>query len=102
MGIRPAPSPLSDPVWCVYTSSISIFRKNISNSLLSEAKEAGFSDKQIGKAMGVTEKEVRQKRIEANIKPWVKQVSTPPPHQFYGLFQFKQLIMRLDISLVIP
>lgn len=64
---------------CVYTSSTSTFRKNISNSLLTEAKEAGFSDKQIGKAIGVTEKDVRQKRIEANIKPWVKQVGTPPP-----------------------
>ena len=66
-------------LWSVYTSSISTFRKNISNSLLMEAKEAGFSDKQIGKAIGVTEKDVRQKRIEANIKPWVKQVGAHLP-----------------------
>ena len=46
----------------------------MSSSLLTEAKEAGFSDRQIGNAIGVTEKDVREKRIEANIKPWVKQV----------------------------
>ena len=49
-------------------------RANICTSLLAEAKEAGFSDRQIGKAIGVSEVDVRQKRVEANITPWVKQV----------------------------
>lgn len=61
--------------FCDVNSLIQIFRKNVSNSLITEAKEAGFSDRQIGNAIGVTEKVVRQKRVEANIKPWVKQVS---------------------------
>ena len=50
--------------------------KSVSSSLLAEAKEAGFSDRQIGNAIGVSEKDVREKRVEANIKPWVKQIDT--------------------------
>lgn len=50
--------------------------KSVSSSLLVDAKEAGFSDRQIGKAIGVSEEDVRRKRIDANIKPWVKQIDT--------------------------
>lgn len=57
-----------------FVSFVFFSRANICTSLLAEAKEAGFSDRQIGKAIGVSEIDVRQKRVEANITPWVKQV----------------------------
>lgn len=59
-----------------------------------EAKEAGFSDKQIGKAIGVTEQDVRQKRIDANIKPWVKQVRKLSSCRFPPLFLINLLIFH--------
>jgi carbamoyl-phosphate synthase large subunit len=40
------------------------------------AKRKGFSDAQIGIATGQDEKTIRQKRIEFDIRPWVKQIDT--------------------------
>ena len=42
--------------------------------LLKWAKEAGFSDRQIGDIYGIAESEARELRLKHNIKPWVKQV----------------------------
>ncbi|CAL1529066.1 unnamed protein product [Lymnaea stagnalis] len=44
--------------------------------LLKTAKQAGFSDIQIGKAWGLTESEIRKMRYYWAIKPWVKQIDT--------------------------
>ena len=38
------------------------------------AKKAGFSDKQIGEQIGITESQARELRIKQNVIPWVKQV----------------------------
>ncbi len=48
----------------------------ISASLLLEAKRYGFSDFQLGKIWGVSEKEVRQWRGKANVQPTFKSVDT--------------------------
>jgi autonomous glycyl radical cofactor GrcA len=52
-----------------------INRTSVDPELLTVAKQSGFSDKQIGKAMDLTEIEAREMRTSLNIKPWVKQVS---------------------------
>ncbi|CAH1789870.1 unnamed protein product [Owenia fusiformis] len=39
-------------------------------------KAAGFSDKQIGRIFGISEKEARDLRVERGVKPWVKQIDT--------------------------
>lgn len=49
---------------------------DVPHELLKDAKEAGFSDKQIGKAVGLSEREARDMRVEKNITPWVKQIDT--------------------------
>ncbi|XP_034934748.1 CAD protein [Chelonus insularis] len=49
---------------------------NISHSILLGAKQIGFSDKQIAKAIKNTELAVRKKRKENNICPFVKQIDT--------------------------
>lgn len=51
-------------------------KKNISPSQIAEAKKLGFSDKQIANCTGVSENEVRQKRIKSGILPVVKQIDT--------------------------
>nr|XP_021142325.1 carbamoyl-phosphate synthase [ammonia], mitochondrial isoform X3 [Columba livia] len=43
---------------------------------LRRAKQIGFSDKQIGKCLRLTEVQCRQLRMEKNIVPWVKQIDT--------------------------
>ncbi|XP_072180802.1 carbamoyl-phosphate synthase [ammonia], mitochondrial-like [Diadema setosum] len=43
---------------------------------LVEAKEAGFSDLQIGQNIGVSETEARKLRLSHDIFPWVKQIDT--------------------------
>ena len=52
------------------------FRENVDPELLTVAKQSGFSDKQIGKAMSLSENEAREMRTALNIKPWVKQIDT--------------------------
>lgn len=51
-------------------------RENLSRELLLEAKKLGFSDKQIGLAVGLGELEVRQLRQSLGIRPWIKQIDT--------------------------
>ncbi|XP_015267203.1 PREDICTED: carbamoyl-phosphate synthase [ammonia], mitochondrial-like, partial [Gekko japonicus] len=46
---------------------------SIPEDTLRRAKQIGFSDKQIGKCLGVTETQSRDLRLERNITPWVKQ-----------------------------
>lgn len=41
-----------------------------------KAKELGFSDRQLAKFSGTSEKAVRRQRVEANITPFVKQIDT--------------------------
>ncbi|XP_006022338.2 carbamoyl-phosphate synthase [ammonia], mitochondrial isoform X1 [Alligator sinensis] len=49
---------------------------SIPEETLRRAKQIGFSDKQIGKCLGVTEAQSRQLRVKKNIMPWVKQIDT--------------------------
>lgn len=41
-----------------------------------KAKKMGFSDKQIAHAVGSTEDQVRARRLEFGIRPWVKKIDT--------------------------
>ena len=50
------------------------FRGSLQREDLIEAKQAGFSDKQLGRMIGVLENDVRNERIKQGVKPWVKQV----------------------------
>ncbi|XP_066478149.1 carbamoyl-phosphate synthase [ammonia], mitochondrial [Tiliqua scincoides] len=50
--------------------------ESISEESLRRAKQIGFSDKQIGKCLGVTEAQSRELRLKKNITPWVKQIDT--------------------------
>jgi len=49
---------------------------NLEPKLLREAKKLGFSDKQIGRAVNKSEKEIRQLRKNIGIIPVVKQIDT--------------------------
>lgn len=48
----------------------------VPDDLLIKAKQDGFSDRQMGQALGVSEAKSRQLRLERNVKPWVKQIDT--------------------------
>ncbi|NXO14277.1 CPSM synthase, partial [Oriolus oriolus] len=48
--------------------------KTVPEETLRRAKQMGFSDKQIGKCLRLTEVQCRQLRLRKNIVPWVKQV----------------------------
>lgn len=48
--------------------------ETVPEETLRRAKQIGFSDKQIGKCLGLTEVQCRQLRLRKNIVPWVKQV----------------------------
>ena len=48
--------------------------ETVPEETLKRAKQIGFSDKQIGKCLGLTEVQCRQLRLRKNIVPWVKQV----------------------------
>ncbi|KAH9840660.1 carbamoyl-phosphate synthase [Rhodofomes roseus] len=49
---------------------------NIGNSALKQAKQLGFSDRQLAACMGSTELAVRRLRQETGIMPYVKQIDT--------------------------
>ena len=49
---------------------------SITEDLLLRSKKHGFSDKQIAKALGKTELDVRKKRKEFKLRPFVKQIDT--------------------------
>ncbi|XP_071602987.1 carbamoyl-phosphate synthase [ammonia], mitochondrial [Heliangelus exortis] len=57
-----------------------ILKEHNSETVLEEtlrrAKQIGFSDKQIGKCLGLTEVQCHQLRLRKNIVPWVKQIDT--------------------------
>jgi carbamoyl-phosphate synthase large subunit len=48
----------------------------LTSEILLAAKKMGFSDKQIANSVGATEDEVRARRKEFNIHPWVKRIDT--------------------------
>ncbi|NWT89568.1 CPSM synthase, partial [Lanius ludovicianus] len=50
--------------------------KTVPEETLRRAKQMGFSDKQIGKCLRLTEVQCRQLRLRKNIVPWVKQIDT--------------------------
>ncbi|NXT04187.1 CPSM synthase, partial [Prunella fulvescens] len=50
--------------------------KTIPEETLRRAKQMGFSDKQIGKCLRLTEGQCRELRLRKNIVPWVKQIDT--------------------------
>jgi carbamoyl-phosphate synthase large subunit len=50
--------------------------KEFPKRLLLKAKQLGFSDKQIGILLGKEELDVREKRAELNVRPFVKQIDT--------------------------
>ncbi|GAB0191795.1 carbamoyl-phosphate synthase, mitochondrial [Grus japonensis] len=50
--------------------------ETVSEETLRRAKQIGFSDKQIGKCLRLTEVQCRQLRLRKNIVPWVKQIDT--------------------------
>uniref|UniRef100_A0A8B9KG05 carbamoyl-phosphate synthase (ammonia) n=1 Tax=Astyanax mexicanus TaxID=7994 RepID=A0A8B9KG05_ASTMX len=49
--------------------------------VLLKAKQEGFSDRQVGQALGSSEGEARALRHSRNIQPWVKQVRTFCPEE---------------------
>ena len=48
----------------------------LKKELMTKAKKMGFSDKQIAKAVNSTEDEVRARRKNFGIRPWVKKIDT--------------------------
>jgi carbamoyl-phosphate synthase/aspartate carbamoyltransferase len=58
----------------VHLSSTSV--ANIGSEILRQAKQLGFSDRQIANCTGTTELAVRRLRLEADISPFVKQIDT--------------------------
>lgn len=59
--------------------------KTIPEETLRRAKEMGFSDKQIGKCLRLTEVQCRELRLRKNIVPWVKQVCEKHHWAWWGL-----------------
>lgn len=58
-------------------NQLKIYKLNkIPNTLFKEAKQKGFSDKQIAKIVNSTEKETRKQRKKLGIIPFVKQIDT--------------------------
>uniref|UniRef100_A0A8C9SLT0 Carbamoyl-phosphate synthase 1 n=1 Tax=Scleropages formosus TaxID=113540 RepID=A0A8C9SLT0_SCLFO len=51
-------------------------RSTVPQDLLLKAKQDGFSDRQVGRALGGTEGEARSLRLCHDIRPWVKQIDT--------------------------
>uniref|UniRef100_A0A8C9FX14 carbamoyl-phosphate synthase (ammonia) n=1 Tax=Pavo cristatus TaxID=9049 RepID=A0A8C9FX14_PAVCR len=50
--------------------------EEIPEETLRKAKQMGFSDRQIGKCLGLTEVQCRQLRLRKNVVPWVKKIDT--------------------------
>ncbi|NWR61681.1 CPSM synthase, partial [Bucorvus abyssinicus] len=50
--------------------------ETVPEETLRRAKQIGFSDRQIGKCLRLTEVQCRQLRLRKNIVPWVKQIDT--------------------------
>ncbi|KAG8432613.1 hypothetical protein GDO86_017020 [Hymenochirus boettgeri] len=50
--------------------------ESIPEETLRRAKQIGFSDRYIGKCLGLSEPQTRELRLSKNIKPWAKQIDT--------------------------
>ncbi|KAM4626770.1 carbamoyl-phosphate synthase [ammonia], mitochondrial [Discoglossus pictus] len=50
--------------------------ESIPEETLRRAKQIGFSDRYIGKCLGLSEAQTRELRLNKNVKPWVKQIDT--------------------------
>ncbi|XP_069839314.1 carbamoyl-phosphate synthase [ammonia], mitochondrial [Dendropsophus ebraccatus] len=50
--------------------------ESVPEETLRRAKQIGFSDRYIGKCLGLTEAQTRELRQNKNVKPWVKQIDT--------------------------
>lgn len=59
--------------------------ETVPEETLRRAKQIGFSDKQIGKCLRLTEVQCRQLRLRKNIVPWVKQVCEKHHSLWWGL-----------------
>lgn len=58
------------------SNTLLIYSSSLSPELMELAKKSGFSDKQIGGCIGLSESDTRNLREERNIKPWSKQIDT--------------------------
>ena len=72
-----------------------VFRDSFSQEDLVEAKQAGFSDRQLAKLIGVQESDMRNERLKHGVKPWVKQVCivTIVPGGHNPLFCLKKYVL---------
>ncbi|XP_034430346.1 carbamoyl-phosphate synthase [ammonia], mitochondrial isoform X2 [Hippoglossus hippoglossus] len=52
------------------------YKSTITKDLLLQAKQDGFSDRQVGQLLGSSERACRELRLTHGIKPWVKQIDT--------------------------
>ncbi|XP_063286024.1 carbamoyl-phosphate synthase [ammonia], mitochondrial [Pelobates fuscus] len=50
--------------------------ESVPEETLRRAKQIGFSDRYIGKCLGLNETQTRELRLNKNVKPWVKQIDT--------------------------
>ncbi|KAE8580498.1 hypothetical protein XENTR_v10024445 [Xenopus tropicalis] len=50
--------------------------ESVPEETLRRAKQIGFSDRYIGKCLGLSEAQTRELRLNKNVKPWVKQIDT--------------------------
>ncbi|XP_077304475.1 carbamoyl-phosphate synthase [ammonia], mitochondrial [Lithobates pipiens] len=50
--------------------------ESVPEETLRRAKQIGFSDRYIGKCLGLSETQTRELRLNKNVKPWVKQIDT--------------------------
>uniref|UniRef100_A0A8C3L1J2 carbamoyl-phosphate synthase (ammonia) n=1 Tax=Chrysolophus pictus TaxID=9089 RepID=A0A8C3L1J2_CHRPC len=55
---------------------LAVTSEEIPEEMLRKAKQMGFSDRQIGKCLGLTEVQCRQLRMRKNVVPWVKKIDT--------------------------
>ena len=63
-------------IWNIVQTEKRIQTENLTDDLLLTAKRMGFSDHSLGQLTQTTEKAIREKRIAANIIPYVKQIDT--------------------------
>ncbi|RXN31386.1 carbamoyl-phosphate synthase [ammonia] mitochondrial [Labeo rohita] len=63
---------------CLYKFLNAVFALSatVPRDLLLRAKMDGFSDRQVGQALDISEGEARTLRLNQNIRPWVKQIDT--------------------------
>ncbi|XP_060945181.1 carbamoyl-phosphate synthase [ammonia], mitochondrial isoform X2 [Limanda limanda] len=52
------------------------YKSTVTKDLLLQAKQDGFSDRQVGQLLGSSESACRELRLTHGIKPWVKQIDT--------------------------